>query len=263
MRALCIAILLAASTATADPKLSANLEVPTVTRGLDKVPEGRPTVLVTTKGIIIEGKAIVSISEGAVDPSEKEGGALGIAIPRLTKLVQNLSKIHAPGGFVLAFDKSLPYQLLVEVMFSIKKAGIRDFALLAHAKELGVIPITLPDKAPASAMKPASPADAPVKLAVAIAKDQLLLWSLSGLEGTLTKPKLAVARTEAAKLTPALAEIAKRRFASKRADADRGIIVLADSMIPMQDIANVLVAIRSDATGTPLFPDVLLSTGFE
>ena len=260
MRALCIALLIASTTAAADPKLAANLEVPTVTRGLDKVPAGRPTVLVTTKGIVVDGKSLATISEGNVDPSEKQGGALGIEITRLAAYVQKSSKLVPPSGYVLAFDKSLPYHLMIEVMYSIKKAGIADFGIMAHASDLGVVPVKLPTKT-AAVLTP-SKSDPPLGIAVAITKDRMIVWSTSGLEGTLAKPKLAVARTDVAKVTAALAEIVKRRFATRRADADRSIIVLADGNVPLQDIVSAMIAVRSDATGAPLFPDIQLSSGF-
>ncbi len=61
------------------------------------------------------------------------------------------------------------------------------------------IDTTLPDKAPPSTtvQQPAqtNPDDQPLKLVVSITKDRMLLWSISGLEGTLQAPKAAFLRT--------------------------------------------------------------------
>src|SRR5215510_16538754 len=59
------------------------------------------------------------------------------------------------------------------------------------------IDTTLPDKqtAPPVAQSPAvSPDDQPLKLVVSITRDRAILWSISGLEGTLQQPKLVFQR---------------------------------------------------------------------
>lgn len=56
----------------------------------------------------------------------------------------------------------------------------------------------LPDKAPPSssvAQANTSPDDQPLKLVVSITRDRMLLWSISGLEGTLQAPKAVFPRT--------------------------------------------------------------------
>jgi len=258
----CVAI---ATTAAADPRLP-GVETPKVPYGLDKLRATLGTVAVATPtGVVIDGKAIISVRNGDVDPAEKEGGSMGIKIPRVTAFVEKLLEAQRartpgqPAGFLLAIDKSLPYRLLVELMFSIKAAGVRDFSLIGQASDLGVVPIKFPDKRPS---EPATK-DAPLGLAVAVTKDRLVLWSISGLEGTLNTPKLSVGRTDTAKLASAVAEIAKRRFPGKRAQADRSIIVMADGAVSMQDVLATIVAVRTTADDKELFPDVLLSSGFE
>jgi len=98
------------------------------------LPERAWTLVITPTGIVVEGKAIVSVSNGDVDPSEKEGGSLGIKIPRLTNFLAALhqqdlaqqqkagidpSKAPAPELLIIA-DRVTPYRLLVETMFSAK-----------------------------------------------------------------------------------------------------------------------------------------------
>lgn len=61
------------------------------------------------------------------------------------------------------------------------------------------IDTTLPDKAPPSAQvqqpNQNNPDDQPLKLVVSITRDRMLLWSISGLEGTLQQPKATFQRT--------------------------------------------------------------------
>src|SRR5690349_12366181 len=65
--------------------------------------------------------------------------------------------------------------------------------------ESGEINTTLPDKGPPAASstdtKPdQNPDEQPLKLVVSVTKDRALLWSFSGLEGTLQQPKLVLER---------------------------------------------------------------------
>jgi biopolymer transport protein ExbD len=119
----------------------------------DDLPEGASTVIITRSGIVVsagkEAKAIVSVSNGDVDPAEKEGGSTGIKIPRLTNF---LSALHheedaarmrqrgfdpatapAPELLIIA-DRTTPYRLLIEVLFSAKQkeAGYKHFRLIVQ-----------------------------------------------------------------------------------------------------------------------------------
>jgi len=257
----CIILIALAAVAHAIPTLSNGIDVSTVARGLEPFDEGPPVIVATKTGIVIEGKTIAAIANGAVDPAEKEGGSLGIKIVRVSNFMKALADLSTKrgkpiSGVLLVLDPQTPYRLAVEIVFSIKQAGIRNFALVAKTSAgLGKVAITLPDKQ----TKP----DKAVKPVVSITKDQILLWSISGLEGTLKTPKLTLARGDADKLTPALTDIVKRRFKGKRDAADRQVMVQADGAVPIQWVISAIVAVRTAADGSELFPDVLLSSGFE
>ncbi len=112
----------------------------------DELPEGASTLIITRNGIVVEGKSIVSVSNGDVDAAEKEGGSLGIKIPRLTNF---LAALHAqedqqkrlkpgydpakapPPELLIIADRTTPYRLLLQVMFSAKQkeAGYKHFRL--------------------------------------------------------------------------------------------------------------------------------------
>lgn len=119
----------------------------------DDLPEGASTVIITKTGIVVsagkEAKSIVSVSNGDVDPAEKEGGTTGIKIPRLTNFLAALhheedaarqrqpnfdpSTVPAPELLIIA-DRTTPYRLLIEVLFSAKQkeAGYKHFRLIVQ-----------------------------------------------------------------------------------------------------------------------------------
>ncbi len=115
----------------------------------DELPEGASTLIITRNGIVVEGKSIVSVSSGDVDAAEKEGGSLGIKIPRLTNFLAALrqeeeakqrlkpgydpAKAPPPELMIIA-DRTTPYRLLLQVMFSAKQkeAGYKHFRLIVQ-----------------------------------------------------------------------------------------------------------------------------------
>jgi hypothetical protein len=97
------------------------------------------------------------------------------------------------------------------------------------------------------------PAPDEVQLIVAVSRDRVLVFSLSGLEGTITSP-LWTGATAADGLGKALADVAARRFADKPRPA---IIVMVDPSITVAALFVVLDVVRDT------FPDVILAGGFE
>lgn len=119
----------------------------------DELPEGASTVIITKTGIVVsagkEAESIVSVSNGDVDPAEKEGGTTGVKIPRLTNFLAalhheedaarqrqpdfNPATVPAPELMIIA-DRTTPYRLLIEVLFSAKQkeAGYKHFRLIVQ-----------------------------------------------------------------------------------------------------------------------------------
>jgi biopolymer transport protein ExbD len=145
------------------------------------------------------------------------------------------------------------------------------------------IDTTLPDRAPpsTSAAPPSTnPDDQPLKLFVSIKRDEMILWSASGLEGTLSAPKAVFKRTgkdndpcdgpymcesnvcdatqrcvpsheepqlvfDFRGLNKQLIEIATRRYTGKQRKADTYQIILqADGSIPYSTIVSTMSAMR-------------------
>jgi len=119
----------------------------------DDLPEGASTVIITKTGIVVtagkEAKSIVSVSNGDVDPAEREGGTTGIKIPRLTNFLSALhheedaARARQPGydpatappaELLIIADRTTPYRLLIEVLFSAKQkeAGYKHFHLIVQ-----------------------------------------------------------------------------------------------------------------------------------
>lgn len=147
------------------------------------------------------------------------------------------------------------------------------------------IDTTLPDKqtapTPTTQAPSTNPDEQPLKLVVSITRDRAILWSISGLEGTLATPKQVFQRTgrdgeacdgaymcesnlcDAAtqKCAPsrdepapvfdyrainnAMFEIANRRYTGKQRKAETyQAILMADGSIPYATIVSVMSAMR-------------------
>lgn len=113
------------------------------------LPEKAWTLIITPTAIVVQSKPIVSVnSSGDVDASEKEGGSLGIKIPRLTNFLASLRQEELremqrrgidpatapPPELLILADRTIPYRLLIEVMFSAKQkeAGYKHFRLIVQ-----------------------------------------------------------------------------------------------------------------------------------
>ena len=147
------------------------------------------------------------------------------------------------------------------------------------------IDTTLPDKqtapAPITSTPATNPDEQPLKLVVSITRDRVILWSISGLEGTLSAPKQVFQRTgregeacdgaymcesnacDAATqkcvasrdepapvfdyraINSAILEIATRRYTGKlRKPETYQAILMADGAIPYSTIVSVMGAMR-------------------
>lgn len=108
------------------------------------------------------------------------------------------------------------------------------------------------------------PDAAPLRMVVSITTSDVTVWSISGLEGTLPEPRVRVPVGPEAtrKVSAVLEDIVKRRYGDKQ-ERDQSIMLMADAVVTMQSVAEMLGAVRASAAGVELFPNVMLSTGFE
>jgi biopolymer transport protein ExbD len=85
-------------------------------------------------------------------------------------------------------------------------------------------------------------------------KTDVIVFSISGVEGTVKEPKLSVPLSDTTmpeRVAKTLADIAQRRTAKEP------VVLMADAETPMQRVAEMIAAIR------PTHPDIQFSTGFE
>lgn len=141
---------------------------------------------------------------------------------------------------------------------------------------LGQIDTTLPDHAPANQVSAADPAkkpdEQPLQLVVSVTKERLLLWSISGLEGTLAEPKLELPvaastgadqppRFEYQRLNDALYEIATRRYGNgtkPRPMDTYEVILQVDGDIPYETVIDVMDHLRRRVTPDGTLPPVAM-----
>jgi len=113
----------------------------------DEMQENATNIVITKNGIVVEGKTIVAVANGDVDAADKEGGALGVKIPKLTAYLSKLHQLQeaerlkkpnpgpaTPPELMVFADRSSPFNLLVEVMYSAKQkeAGFKRFRLIVQ-----------------------------------------------------------------------------------------------------------------------------------
>jgi biopolymer transport protein ExbD len=117
----------------------------------EPVPEKVSTLVIGTQGIVVEGAPIAAVTNGDVDASVKEGGVYGYKITPLTSFLAKLRGLEIehlksigvdpasqpPPELLILADRTTPYRLLVEVMFSakVKEAGYKDFRLIVQKNQ--------------------------------------------------------------------------------------------------------------------------------
>jgi biopolymer transport protein TolR len=124
---------------------------------------------------------------------------------------------------------------------------------------LGQLNTMLPDRGPPQAAMAeqdpaADPNDKPLQLVISVTRDEIVVWSVTGLEGTLQAPKATIPRLgeergapryDYAKLNRTLSEIAARRWRGKLRKLPTFQAVLQpDGSIPYATIIAVMDAMR-------------------
>lgn len=138
------------------PKTNPPVDVPEVKEAGTPIafaPRGM-TVIATRNAVVIDGQSIATITNGAFDAAELEGGALGLKLARLTNFTQawfaeSTTQGRPADEAGLLLERTLTYRVLIQLMYSIKVAGVRRFVIAAQSNgELISLPIVLPDKKP-------------------------------------------------------------------------------------------------------------------
>ena len=111
---------------------------------VEPLPESATTLTIARQGILVDGQVVVKVTNGAVDASEKNEGALGLQIPKLSRYLGatrrgNDQALVAKGKeppkipeLLIIADRKTPYKLLFEVIVSSRhdEAGYRRFRMI-------------------------------------------------------------------------------------------------------------------------------------
>ena len=115
----------------------------------EPLPENASTLIITPTALVLEGEEIVAVRNGAVDAAEKEGGARGYKISKLTRVLSSLHRLEdekarekgreiakVPELLIIA-DRTTPFRLLFDVIYSAKEkeAGYKRFRLIVQKHE--------------------------------------------------------------------------------------------------------------------------------
>ena len=187
-----------------------------------------------------KARTAVKRREEQLEQEEIEGGELNL-VPYMD-IVTNL---------VIFMLGSLTAGLLL---------GNINSALPEYADQKGALSTTPPENE-----------EPPLALVVAVTKENIKLFSLSGLEGTLNAPKLISkakqdgVEYEFTKLSEAALEIVKRRWPKDedRTEKSFEVVLMADPEISYDIVIKTMDAVRRSPDGTILFPYILFSSGIK
>jgi biopolymer transport protein ExbD len=122
--------------------ISDQLQLPKSSATLKAAPA--VNVSVTTTAIIVEGEPVAAVRAGAVDPTAKRDGPNGFYITNLVDTLQKhtnrLKKLETMGGapfektMLLLVDRSIPYRLVTEVLYSAGQAEFSNYRLVVLSK---------------------------------------------------------------------------------------------------------------------------------
>lgn len=240
-------------------------------------------VFVGPTSIVVEGVEVVPVRDWEIDPAHLESGVLGVVILQLGAFLRAVLDQADTRGVQLAIHREAPTELALKAILTAVRSSEAEGVHLLVAGDQGIaaLPVHMPQRAgqdglagdvhgPAgtSAEPPPPPS---LKLVAALTRNELVLFSLDGSEGTPRQPRLRLVRSagavptlDSAALRASLREVVDRRWSGGARPSDsQQIIVMADRTIPFGELAALIATVRGSAAGPPLFPEVLLSLGFE
>jgi biopolymer transport protein ExbD len=119
-------------------QLDQNLQVPASNTQLK--PKEAVPVTITRKVVLVEGTPVVPVNNGRVDPAHKPQGDNGYLIAPIKDRLDVVAKREQrvaermghkfEGELMVVADRSTPYRLLTEVLYSCGQAGYANYRLL-------------------------------------------------------------------------------------------------------------------------------------
>ena len=245
MRAfLVVVFVFGSANADARPITERPVEVPIVAgAGYDALDVNRLSLVATPRSLIVDGQQVAY---------ERRGDDL--VIPPIKQAIEQRLANRAKPELTMFLDRATPYRSLIEIAVSAREAGVKDLYFATQTSDGAVAaPLALPSHDEV--------AHAPGMMVSVLARE-ILIWSRSGLEGSLAKPKRSIPLDHPhalRELTATLDEIVQRWWPVARPDPSRIISLQADPNTPVQTIAHVVGALRATADGRVLFPSVALA----
>lgn len=241
MRAfLVVVFVFGSANAEARPITERPVEVPIVAgTGYDALDVNRLSLVATPRSLVIDGTPIAF--EHTAD----------LVIPQVKQVLQQRLAGRAKPELTMFLDRTTPYRSLIEIAVSAREAGVKELYFATQTSNGAVA-------APLALLSPAEVANVP-GIMVSVLEREILIWSRSGLEGTLAKPKRSISFDHPyalRELTSTLEEIVQRWWLPRDA---RTVSLQADETVPVQTIAHVIGALRETTEGRVLFSSVALA----
>jgi hypothetical protein len=240
------------------PPFDDDLELPTSTAERS-VPPGL-TVTVSKKAILVDGAVVAPITAGKVDVKLKGDGEHGYRITPLIDALERRAKVSrevakragtsADLRLLFLADRTMPYRLFTEVVYSCGQAGYGSYELVVKGGQggsLAAISFDVP--------KISTVANAPPLTVVFVKRNAFVFAAHRELLPEL--PKLANGRYDFEGLTARMTELAASPDGAGRPLA----CVVAEATIPYETIIATVDAVRRSHDGRPLFPDIVFAAG--
>lgn len=243
MRAfLVVVFVFGSANADARPITERPVEVPIVAgTGYDALDVNRLSLIATPRSLVVDGTPIQF--EHTPD----------LVIPQVKQVLQQRLAGRAKPELTMFLDRTTPYRSLIEIAVSAREAGVEELYFATQTSTGAVAaPLALPTAQELEASKVPG-------VMVSVLEREILIWSRSGLEGTLAKPKrsISIEHPQALReLTATLDDIVQRWWLPRDL---RTVSLQADADVPVQTIAHVIGALRQTADGRVLFSSVALA----
>ena len=120
---------------------SAELQIPVSTS--QRVIEQSVIVTISTNSVVVEGHPILSLRNGLIDPSQKQGGANGFLVtPMLTEMQRQRDRLKqlaalSPrhpfnGDLEIIADKRTPFRTLIELIYTCGQAEFKNLRFVVR-----------------------------------------------------------------------------------------------------------------------------------
>ena len=238
-----------------EPQWAAHTPAQASGAGVDRLGAELPLIVVSPTTVGLGRHPLVSL-----DDTSRELKDPDLVLPELTDALRALPK--KPSRAVIAFDRGTRAALLMRVLAATRRTGIADLVLLA---DQAATPIGLPIVLPTGAYRDGSDVASPLRMVVQFGTSEMKVWSLSGLEGTYTKPKAVLPRTREGReaLAAMLTQIVAQRLTPVRMDEDRALTIFLSFDLEAEELIDTMSYVRRTSSGMELFPEVRMATPFE